>query len=912
MSKIHSLTLIAAATLSAISIAPQAYAEQTKESLTKKAEVESIVVQGYRNSLVKAKDLKRNAVGSQDSIVAEDIADFPDLNLADSLQRVPGIAITREGGEGRQISLRGLGPTFTQVQLNGMEALGTSSSAMDSRGSVSRSRAFDFNIFASELFQRVDVKKSYSSEMDEGGIGGTVGLTTAKPFDFKGQNTALSAQLGDNSLTDDVSQRFAGLVSNTWDDKFGALFSLAYSNRDVNEQGYDNYRWRQKDSSGSDISGLNDELQDKINNSEINFSRGSRYSLFQNDQSRLGTTLALQYRPTDTFNVSLDGLYGELTNDREEYHLQNRGSSSTALGCTGPSYNAEQTCSTLTALEINDNNDAIYSVFEDAAIHSESRNQTADTTITQFVLNTKWDISDDLTMTALIGRSKSEFETTSVKIYLETFGDETIDYRNDAYYGENTYGFDQTDSSLFKYHEIDLSEEQIINTFNSMKLDFNYLLNGNSNIKFGLSSKKFESENGEAKEDNVNRSDWQDGTLDDTVNADLTFTNNDHQDKSWVSVDVAGVLDDLNINPDLAEPDFTDNVQEKTVGAYIQYEAEWEVGSGYLSANAGLRHYSTKTTTIGLVNDETITIENSYSGTLPAINLAWDSTENLVIRASLGKNLTRPSLAALVPTGDVQNDPTSTNGLSISAGNPYLKPYDSVNFDTSIEYYFENVGYAAISYFHKTIDNFIITETYDVTYGEAGYPLQFLGDVDENGNAQTANTIYTVIQPQNLDESDISGWEVAFQRDLDFLPAPFNKLGIITNFTYADGEALYRNVGNSGVDQYKSFPGLSKHSGNFTVYYDTDTWGARIAAAYRSDYIASVQAGNGDEDENGFHATTYVDASAFYKINDNLKLTFEANNIMNEREEQYSDSSDRMYNTTINDRTFSVGASYIF
>jgi|TARA_E500000081_G_scaffold154870_1_gene193286 outer membrane receptor protein involved in Fe transport len=119
-------------------------------------------------------------------------------------------------------------------------------------------------------------------------------------------------------------------------------------------------------------------------------------------------------------------------------------------------------------------------------------------------------------------------------------------------------------------------------------------------------------------------------------------------------------------------------------------------------------------------------------------------------------------------------------------------------------------------------------------------------------------------------------------------------------------------VGISGVNQYKSFPGLSEHSGNFTIYYDSDSWGARVAAACRSDYIAAVQAGNGDEDENGFHGSTYIDASAFYQVNEKLKLTIEASNLTNEREEQYSDSNDRLYNTTINGRTVYLGASYRF
>ncbi|MEL0604071.1 TonB-dependent receptor [Pseudoalteromonas undina] len=902
-----SRTLLATAIISTLGLSNYAHADEGAHT-----EIEEIVVQGYRNSLLKAKDLKRNAIGAQDSIVAEDIADFPDLNLADSLQRVPGIAITREGGEGRQISLRGLGPNFTQVQLNGMEALGTSSSAMDSRGSVSRSRAFDFNIFASELFQRVDVKKSFSAEMDEGGIGGTVGLHTAKPFDFDGFNTAITGQLGDNSQTDDVSPRIAALISNTWNDEFGALFSVAYSKRNVNEQGYNTYRWRKKNASGSDISELSTDLKDKINNSEVSFSRGSRYSLFENEQERLGTTLALQYRPSNNLEFGFDTLYGELNNERDEFHLQSRGSSSTALGCTGPAYISEPTCSKLTSLEVNENNDAIYSVYEDAAIHSESRKQYADTEISQYVLNSDWQITEDLNMTALVGRSESKFNTGSAKIYLETFGDETIDYRGDAYYGENTYGFDPTDSSLFRYHEIDLSEEEIINTFDSIKLDFNYTLNNASTIKFGLSDKKFESENGEAKSDNINRSDWENGLLDDTVNSSLTFTNSAHNKQQWVSVNVLDTLADLNVQPNLEAADFTDNVQEKTFAAYLQYEAEWELGTGYLMGNVGVRHYDTQTNATGLINGEVVDVENTYSGLLPAINLVWDSNNSLVLRASYGENLTRPSLGALVPTGVVQNDATSTNGLSISSGNPNLKPYESVNFDFSVEYYFENIGYAAVSYFHKSIDNFIITETYDIPYSETGYPLSFLGEVDEAGNPQNAGTIFTVIQPQNLDESDISGWELAFQRDLDFLPAPLNNLGVIANYTFADGEALYRNVGNSGVDQYKSFPGLSEHSGNFTIYYDSDSWGARVAAAYRSDYIAAVQAGNGDEDENGFHASTYIDASAFYQVSDKLKVTIEANNLTNEREEQYSDSNDRLYNTTVNGRTVYLGASYRF
>lgn len=322
--------LIAVAVTSSFASLPQvALAQEADDDM-----IEQIVVSGFRSSLIKAKDLKKDALGSQDSILAEDIADFPSLNLAESIQRIPGVTITREAGEGRQISLRGLNADFTQVQLNGMEALGTSSSAMDSRGTTNRSRSFDFNIFASELFNQIDVKKSYSAEMDEGGIGGTVKLYTAKPFDYDGMKAVVSAQAGDNSLTEDTSPRLAALISNTWGD-FGALFSLAYSKRDTAEQGYNTYRWRPRDAQGSDISALSAADQDAVNSGELRFSRGSRYSQFNSEQTRVGATVALQYRPSANLSFDLDALYGTLDSDRGEFHLQSRGSSSTALGCTG-------------------------------------------------------------------------------------------------------------------------------------------------------------------------------------------------------------------------------------------------------------------------------------------------------------------------------------------------------------------------------------------------------------------------------------------------------------------------------------------------------------------------------------------------------------------------------------------------
>jgi outer membrane receptor protein involved in Fe transport len=147
---------------------------------------------------------------------------------------------------------------------------------------------------------------------------------------------------------------------------------------------------------------------------------------------------------------------------------------------------------------------------------------------------------------------------------------------------------------------------------------------------------------------------------------------------------------------------------------------------------------------------------------------------------------------------------------------------------------------------------------------------------------------------------------------LDFLPAPFQHSGVIANYTWADGDTLYPNVENSGQDQLKAFPGLSKQSYNLTLYYETKVWGARVAAAYRGKYITAVESGSIDDDERGYHASTNLDFSAYYRLNAHTKLNLEALNLTNQRDELYSDSSDRAYNSTYSGRTYMLGVTAEF
>ena len=275
--------------------------------------IEEVVVTGFRASLNKALEAKQDTVGSIDMIVAEDIADFPDLNLAESLQRVPGVVIARDAGEGRQISVRGLGPQFTRVRINGIEAMSANGST-DASGGTNRGRNFDFNTFASELFNNITVRKTAAAETEEGSLGATVDLRTGRPFDYEGLTVAGSLQAGYNDLTEDTDPRAAFLISNTFaDGKFGALLSVAYTSRKLQDDGSSTVRWQNSGDPATTCQTVPTPATANVNCftadpafplpasgptlAQINGAfrpRIPRYDKYNHDQERLGVTAAVR------------------------------------------------------------------------------------------------------------------------------------------------------------------------------------------------------------------------------------------------------------------------------------------------------------------------------------------------------------------------------------------------------------------------------------------------------------------------------------------------------------------------------------------------------------------------------------------------------------------------------------------
>jgi TonB-dependent receptor len=348
--------------------------EQGPQATAPAVSLEEVIVTGYRKSLNAALDQKRDAIGSVDTIVAEDIAAFPELNLAESIQRIPGISIQRDAGEGRQISVRGLGPQFTRVRINGMEALSTVSTS-DANGGTNKNRVFDFNVFASELFNNITVHKTSSADIDEGSLGATVDLRTARPFDYNGFTAVVGAKADYNDLAGTVMPRYSGLISDTFNDgMFGALLSAAFTKRAIVDDGSSTVRWMNalnSDGTPSKTNQFGTDAAYPLNSPQWNAlnnafrPRFPRYEEYHTDQNRLGLTNSLQFKPSDKTLLSLDSLYAQLDGTREEEQLE--APIFSATGATG--INAVQPVSAT----IDSRGNIIAGTFNNVSIRAEHR-----------------------------------------------------------------------------------------------------------------------------------------------------------------------------------------------------------------------------------------------------------------------------------------------------------------------------------------------------------------------------------------------------------------------------------------------------------------------------------------------------------------------------------------------------------
>lgn len=860
-------------------------------------EVEDIIVTGYVQSLIDARNLKRDADIVRDVIIAEDMAKFPELNLAESIQRLPGVAINREAGEGRRISLRGLGSDFTRVQLNGMEVLGNVDSAMDSRGQRSRDRAFDFNIFASELFSRVEVEKTFQAAQKEGGMAGTVGLFTAKPLDYDpGLKGAISTKLGTNSYTKDAQPRVAGMLGYNWDDSFGVLVSVAYSKRNTEEQGYNVYSPSQLSAArlkgyvdaGLDISALSPAEQAKFLSGDLIFASGNRNSVWNAEQERLGLTMAMQWRPADNLLLTLDGLHGRFTTHRNEYHLATRPDSTSGSV-------AFDIGSKINAIRWDETNFVSSIDVDNATYASEHRRSLNKNRFSQIALTGQWEANDRLTVDGHIGYEKSTYRTPyDDKLYLRATGGMTTTFAPSGTSARNVYNWDTTDPSRYRFKEFYFREFWNQTSLREGELNARYDLDNGIALRVGAAYHRYQSSGQEIYNDGKGHE--HSGTPVDGY----SYVFDQHRSIDWIVGDYAKAFDRYNMHHTVAGATDIENtfrITETTTSGYGQIDWNTDLGGMRLRGNIGLRAYFTDTKNVGLIlnsnytpiGEETRT--SDYSGLLPAFNAALEITPEFIVRVAATKNINRPSLGSLGMQGSVtRNDDGS---FDVSVGNPDLKPYKDTALDLSAEWYFGKVGMVSVGVFHKNIKNLIAGETfYNVPFSQTGLSTDLIGGLPASTEVREFS------RPINMARAKLTGLELAAQTQFSFLPAPFDGLGAMANFTY--------------IDPKQPINGLSKYNANATLYYETKNWGLRGSLNYRSRYLRAIYDGTNPHSEGGFDGTIYVDAAAFVNLMPGLRLTVDVINLTNEKEVQYHSIHHRLHNVTQSGTTVLAGINYTF
>jgi len=370
------------------------------------------------------------------------------------------------------------------------------------------------------------------------------------------------------------------------------------------------------------------------------------------------------------------------------------------------------------------------------------------------------------------------------------------------------------------------------------------------------------------------------------------------------------------------------SVNEDDVGGYVQFEFGFDAGPVPIRGNVGVRYVETKQEATGWARlstgNQLLSIENDYDNTLPALNLVAEVTDEFLVRFGAAKVMTRPGLGQLNPGLSLS---IAGNNRTVTAGNPFLEPFEADAYDLSFEWYFAQESLLSLALFYKDIGTFVqtIRETGPFSSNPFGLPeSSALATCQAAGTVDPATCLndWGFNIPTNTPGGDLQGLEVSYQQPFSFLPGALSNFGLLLNFTYVDSEVQYLNTAGVVVAE-ETLAGLSKRAANATVYFDNGTFSARVSAAYRDEYLTTIPGRNsspllgqqavGQNDVEGTAETLNLDFSSSWAVNDNLDLTFEALNLTDEFEDQWiSSTANRSVYYHHTGRQYFLGARYKF
>lgn len=868
-----------------------------------------IIVTGIRGSLASSARIKREAQQIVDTISAEDVGKFPDANIAESLQRITGVAIDRSGGEGQFITVRGLGPEFNTVLVNGRVM------ATDNPG-----REFSFDVLSSNMIQRTDVYKSSVPNLQEGGIGATVNIITARPLEGR-DGFHISASAGGiyDTLREKASPDVSAVTSWTNAEKtIGLVLSGSYTDRRsqldyVQTEGWlfgpQNVVNGTGNSTGLPASALGN------TGTAVHVPQNLAFARQLDRRRRINLASAFQAQVSDKLLLTIDGIYSkfDVFTDRNvfanfysaPYIGLETDTNGSATGFNRPGQQFLQNNPALNGQVSLSQNDNIVAT-------NDRRTETY-----QVGGNVKWNPIDDVEIRFDASTTRATQRNPAQFVVVGSLAQTSprFDLNPDQDLPTASNFGNITDPSLMRAHFTGVDNNRVRDKGSEFHVDTEFKVHDSilQAVRVGLAysdrtkiRRFFNNQDGNCSycgyDIPMDPSLLQPYALDGFLSG---VSGSENVPRQFFTYDPDAVIAFLSNPANLARPrqgrtaaeqaaeatrllglaggpyGTRENlgsrldVRERLQAAYITMQ----FGGSRWTGNVGVRLVRTRTRSRGydlpvvsITNtpgDDTlqyrygdptpISVGNSYVNALPLANIKYSVTDKLIARAAFSQMVTRPTLT------DLGVDNSFGGRVSVplsSGGNPALEPFKSTNYDVSLEWYLTAVSYLSVSGFYKDLSNFLELQT---------LPVQRFGRTFQDTRTRNGQSGY------------IRGVEVGGQYSFDWLPGFASGFGVAGNYTYVDSKA---NRDASLADYQCGYNGLSPHSANGSIFFEKYGLSARASYNWRSDYLRACRSDQARPRNRSSYGQ--LDFNVGYDVTPNIQVYVQGVNVTNEMVDEWS------------------------
>ncbi|WP_308909162.1 TonB-dependent receptor [Pseudokordiimonas caeni] len=868
------MTSVSASAMLAMSVAAGAMAQDSNagEKPDDEFTMEEVIVTGTRVSLERARDIERAADVWKNVVAADDIGNFPDQNVAESLQRLPGLSISRDEGEGRFVIVRGLSPAFNNVTVNGVR--------MGSTGEETRDNIVSLDTVPSDLLNGIEVSKALTPDMDGDAIAGTIDLKTLSAFDRKKDTFSLRGEASYNARAEKASPKFSGAITKLFDTAagektLGVALTASYFKRDIR---LDDLRVQREDG---------DLVAYDRGDGEFYVPQEIDQRLEIGTRTRLGMTGSVEFRPNDDHKVYLNVTASKLDDEdiRVQQEWETRRASGSEVKVVGPN----------TAV-LDDVDLEKQTFFKDTTSKNFSVSLGGENRFDDFELSYQGDYSRSTYSNPFGTRGQFRERDELIKFVADDSG-VIIDATPDTdEYSRSKSGVDIHDPSKFTFDNILIDDTRAKDEIYTGRLDgkWNFVAGDKegylkAGVKYRMRDKYHDKEQLDM--------DPHDFGFDVTM-ADIGYFDPENTNlNNFVMIPDLDASKELffqardlmlaeGFNTSLPSDDF--QIDEDVLSGYlmgqIDLSPKWAVIGGVRAEQTKLKSFGTIVETLlsctegdcgeltsTQLSSGSLSIDEKYTDWLPSLHFKYTPTDDLIFRLALTKAIKRPAFNENYPNVGIitEEQDDGTYVRSYGGGNPDLKTLKADQVDFLISWYPNDDLALSGGIFYKRIKNFVVEST---LLGDAvaqfGLPI---GDGTIDGGFDAVNTYL------NGDTAKVIGVELNYYQALKFLPGIF----LTGNFTYADSKSHIENVRPGETFR---LPDQPKTVGNFAVGYENEKVTLQLAGNYVGEKLETV-ASDAALDEIR-KARFSLDFGAKYNINDGIQVYFDAINLNNAKDER--------------------------